>query len=337
MPNDRPTDAARRRSLQRLTVAATAPWALPAALSSWALPARAQGGYPSKPVRIVVPFPPGGATDALVRLLAERLGQRWNQTVLVENKPGANTTLGTDVVAKSAPDGHVLGVVTGSHNINPLLTQKLPYDTLKDLVGVMAITRSQMAIYAHPSLPASTPAEFIALAKKQKVAYGSATTQSFLGMELLSSMAGVKMEYVPYKGSAQAMNDLMGGHLMVMIDPVLQSTVEHVKNGRMKLIGTLGARPGELTPQTPTFASVVPGYDFSATFGLITRAGTPPEVVRRIRDEFAAVMATPEVTERIRAFGQEVVASTPEAYQAYIVDEMRKWEPVVKATGAKLD
>jgi tripartite-type tricarboxylate transporter receptor subunit TctC len=304
-----------------------------------AAPAWAQPAFPSKPVRIVVPFPPGGATDALARLMADKLAEKWKQPVVVENKPGANTSLGTDVVAKSAPDGHVLGFVTGSHVINPLLTSKLPYDTQKDLTGVSLLTRFHMALYAHPSFGANTPAELIALAKKEpgKVAYGSATTQSYLGMAMLDMMAGTKMSYVPYKGSAQAATDVLGGHTLLMIDPVLASTLEHVKNGKLKLIGTLGAQPAELTPNAPAFGTVVPGYDFSGVFGLVARGGTPAELVRRIRDDVAAVMALPEVAERVRTIGQEAVVSTPDEYNAYIVAETKKWEPVVKATGAKLD
>ena len=301
-------------------------------------PASAQT-FPDKPVRLVVPFPPGGATDALARLMGEKLSERWKQPVVIENKPGANTMLGTDVVAKSAPDGHTLGIVTGSHVINPLLTSKLPYDTLKDLTGVMALTRFHMALYAHPSFPANTPAELIALAKKQpgKVAYASATTQSYLAMELLGMKSGTKFEYVPYKGSAQAMTDLIGGHTQLMIDPVLQSTLENVKTGKLKLIATLADKPAELTPGVPVIASAVPGYDFSGVFGLVARGGTPPALLRRIRDDFAAVMKLPEVAERIRSIGQETIASTPEEYNAYILAEQKKWEPVVKATGARID
>jgi tripartite-type tricarboxylate transporter receptor subunit TctC len=303
-----------------------------------ALPAAAQV-FPDKPVRVIVPFPPGGATDALARLMAEKLAERWKQPVTVENRPGANTVLGTDVVAKSAPDGHVLGIVTGSHAINPLLSSKLPYDTQKDLTGVMQLTRFHMALYAHPSFAANTPAELVALAKQDpgKVAYGSATTQSYLGMELLGMMAGAKLQYVPYKGSAQATTDLLGGHTLLMIDPVTQTVLDHVKAGKLKLIGTMGARPAELTPGAPVFASAVPGYDFSGVFGLVARGGTPPALVRRIRDEFAAVMALPDVAERIRSIGQETVASTPDEYNAYVLAEVKKWEPVVKATGAKID
>jgi tripartite-type tricarboxylate transporter receptor subunit TctC len=314
-----------------------------ATLGLWATaPATAQapaGEFPVKTVRLVVPFPPGGATDVLARNIAEKLAVQWKQPVVVENKPGGNTMLGTDVVAKAAPDGHVLGIVTGSHVINPLLTSKMPYDTAKDLTGVMLLTGFQMALYAHPSFPANTPAELVALAKKEagKVSYASATTQSYLAMELLNQQAGIRMQYVPYKGSAQALTDLIGGHTQLMIDPVLQSTVEHAKTGKLKLIATLGNKPSPLTPGVPLISTAVPGYDFSGAFGLVTRAGTPPALVRRIRDDFAGVMRQPEIAARIRDIGQELIASTPEEYNAYIVAETRKWEPIVKSTGAKLD
>ena len=294
--------------------------------------------FPSKTVRLVVPFPPGGATDALARLMAEKLSDKWKQPVIVENKPGANTAIGTDVVAKSAPDGHVVGIVTGSHVTNPLLGAKLPYDTLKDLTGVMMLTRFHMGIYAHPSVPANTPAELIELARqKPPLAYAAATTQSYLGMSLLNMMTKTPMEYVAYKGSAQAINDVLGGHIKLMIDPVLHSTLQHVQSGKLKLIGTLSTKPADLTPNTPAFGKLVPGYDFSGVFGLVARAGTPPALVRQIRNDVVSVMQMPEVAERIRSIGQEAIASTPEEYNAYLLDEMKKWTPVVQATGAKLD
>lgn len=295
--------------------------------------------FPSRPVRLVVPFPPGGATDALARLMAEKLAERWKQPVVVDNRPGANTMLGTDLVAKSSPDGHMLGIVTGSHVINPLLTSKLPYDTLKDLTGVMMLTRFHMGLYAHPSFPAGTPAELLALARTSNppLAYAAATTQSYLGMSLLNMMAQSRMEYVAYKGSAQATTDLIGGHVTLMIDPVLHSSLQHVQSGKLKLIATLGAEPAELTPGVPAMGQFIKGYDFSGVFGLVIRAGTPPDLIHRIRDDVAQVMRLPEVAARIRSIGQEAIASTPEQYNAYILDELKKWAPVVTATGAKLD
>lgn len=301
-------------------------------------PAAAQG-FPSRTVRWIVPFPAGGATDALARLMAERLAGNWKQAVIVENRPGANTAIGTDAVAKSAPDGHVLGMVTVSHIINPLLGANLPYDTLRDLAGVMQLTQFHMALYAHRSVPASTPAELVALAKNDpgKIQYGSATTASYLAMEMLNLMGGMKMDYIPYKGSAPALSDLLAGRLSLLIDPVLAGTLQHVKDGKIKIIGTMGTQRAELTPDSPLMGDAVPGFLFIGMFGLVAQGRTPPELVRRIRDDIVAVMRLPEVSTRIREIGQEPVGSTPEEYNALIHSEMKRWEPVIKATGARLN
>ncbi|MCC6473861.1 MAG: tripartite tricarboxylate transporter substrate binding protein [Burkholderiales bacterium] len=301
-------------------------------------PAAAQA-FPSRAVRWIVPFPAGGATDPLARLIAERLAANWKQPVLVENRPGASTAIGTDLVAKSAPDGHVLGMVTFAHVINPLLGANLPYDTLRDLTGVMQMTQLHMALYARRDLEAGTPAELFALARRnpEKIQYGAATPAAYLVMELLNMMAGVKMEHIPYKGSGLALTDLVAGRLMLVIDPVLATTLQFVKEGRIKLIGTLGTRRAELTPDTPVVADAVPGFNFTTSFGLVAQGRTPPELVRRIRDDVARVLNLPEVRARIRELGQEPVASTAEEYNAFIRAEMKRWEPVVKATGAKMN
>jgi tripartite-type tricarboxylate transporter receptor subunit TctC len=295
--------------------------------------------FPTKTVRWIVPFPPGGATDALARLMADKLSTGWKQAVIVENKPGANTAIGTAEVAKSGPDGHVLGMVTVSHIVNPLLGANLPYDTLKDLVGVTELTRFHMALYAHPSLQANTPAELVALAKKEpgKVTYGSATTASYLGMELMNMLGGLKMQYIPYKGSAQALADVLSGRVLLMIDPVLEGTLAHAKQDKLKVVATMGTQRSELTPEIPVMQDAVPGYNFYGMFGLVAQGGTPPALLRQIRDDVVAVMKLPEVAARIRQIGQEPVGSTVEAFNAAIRSEMGKWEPVVKATGAKLN
>ena len=295
--------------------------------------------FPSKPVRWIVPFPPGGATDALARPITDRLSARWKVPVVLENKPGANTAIGTDTVAKSAPDGHVLGMVTLSHIMNPLLGATLPYDTLKDLVGVTQLTELHMAVYAARDFPANTPAELIALAKKQpgKLQYGSATTASYLGMEMMNMMAGIKMEYIPYKGSAPAITDTMAGRLQLIIDPVLNSTLTLVKDGRLKIIGTMGTRRSGLTPDAPLVGDAVPGFVFSSNFGLVAQGATPPDLLRRIHDDVVSVIRQPDISARIRELGQEPYGSGLEEYNAYIRNEMKRWEPVVKATGAKID
>lgn len=294
---------------------------------------------PSRPVRLIVPFPPGGATDALARQIAENLGTRWNMTVLVENRPGANTMLGTEAVAHAAPDGQTLGLVTGSHVINPLLTSHMPYDTAHDLTGVMLLTRFHMALYAHPSFAPSTPKELMAAARVEPdgVAYAYATTQTYLAMELLNSMAGVRMRNVPYKGSAQAMTDLLGGHVPLLIDPLTASALDQARSGKLKLIGTMGAQHPEMAPDATLVNTAVPGFDFSGSFGLVTRAGTPPQTVRQVRDDIAAILQEPAMLSRIRDIGQEPIGSTPEQYQAYLVAETAKWKPIVAKTGAKLD
>lgn len=302
------------------------------------LPAIAQN-FPSKTVRWIVPFPPGGATDALARPIADRLSALWKVPVVIENKPGANTAIGTDTVAKSAPDGHVLGMVTMSHIMNPLLGASLPYDTLRDLVGVTQMTELHMALYASRDFPASTPAELIALARKQpgKIQYGSATTAAYLGMEMMNSMAGMKMEYIPYKGSAPAITDTMAGRLQLIIDPVLNSTVALVRDGRLKLIGTMGTRRSSLTPDTPLIGDAVPGFVYSSNFGLIAQGGTPPELVRRISSDVVAAIRQPDISARIRELGQEPSGMTSDEYNAFIRSEMKRWEPIIKATGAKID
>jgi tripartite-type tricarboxylate transporter receptor subunit TctC len=295
--------------------------------------------FPDKTVHLVVPFPPGGATDALARQMADLLTRMWGQSVVVDNRPGGNTLIGTEVVARSAPDGCTLGIVTGSHSTNPFLLSRLPYDTLKDLTGVMLLTRFQMAVYAATSFPGNSLDDLLRLARAEpgKLQYAYATTQTFLGVELFDTMAGIHMQSVPYKGSAQAMTDLLGGHIPLLVDPLTQSAMSQVHAGKLKLLGTLGERASSLAPGAPLASAAVPGYDFAGAFGLVVRAGTPARIVRKIRDDFAAVLVSPEVTARLRDIGQDAVASTPEEYNAYILAEMKKWEPVIKATGVKLD
>lgn len=297
--------------------------------------------FPSKPIRLVVPFPPGGPTDTFARLLANRLQEVWKQTVLVESKPGAGTVVGTDFVAKSPPDGHTLGMVTMAHVINPSLRPNLPYDTLKDLAGVTQLSLLHLLVAAHPSLEANTPAELIALAKKRpgKITYGTAGagTSSHLGTELLNSMAGTLFVHVPYKGSAPAQNDLLGGRIDFIVDPIQPALTQYAKAGRIKNIGLMGAARTPLAPEIPVFAEVVPGFDAVGMFGLVTSGGTPREVVQRIYADIAAAIRTPELNERMLQFGMDPVASTPEQFDAFVRKEIAKWAPVVRSTGATAD
>ena len=298
-------------------------------------------GFPSKPIRLVVPFPPGGPTDAFARLLANRLQDTWKQPVIVESKPGAGTVVGTDFVAKAAPDGHTLGMVTMAHVINPSLRKTMPYDTLKDIVNVTQLSLLHLLVAAHPSLEANTPAELIALARKRpgKITYGTAGagTSSHLGAELLNAMAGVQFVHVPYKGSAPAQNDLLGGRIDFIVDPIQPALTQYAKAGKIKNIGLMGAARTPLAPEIPVFAEVVPGFDAVGMFGLVTTGGTPRDVVQRIYADVAAAIRTPELNERMLQFGMDPVASTPEAFDAFVRKEMSKWAPVVRATGATAD
>jgi tripartite-type tricarboxylate transporter receptor subunit TctC len=297
--------------------------------------------FPGKPIRLVVPFPPGGPTDAFARLLANRLQEVWRQPVVVESKPGAGTVVGTDFIAKSAPDGHTLGMVTMAHVINPSLRKNLPYDTLKDIAGVTQLSLLHLLVAARPSLEANTPAELIALARQRpgKITYGTAGagTSSHLGAELLNSMAGVRFVHVPYKGSAPAQNDLLGGRIDFIVDPLQPALTQYAKAGRIKNIGLMGAARTPLAPDIPVFAEVVPGFDAVGMFGLIVAGGTPREVVQRIYADVAAVIRTPELNERMLQFGMDPVASSPDEFDAFVRREMAKWAPVVKATGATAD
>ncbi len=298
-------------------------------------------GFPSKPVRLVVPFPPGGPTDAFARLLASRLQETWKQPVIVESKPGAGTVVGTDFIAKSAPDGHTLGMVTMAHVINPSLRRNMPYDTLKDLSGVTQLSVLHLLVAAHPTLEANTPAELIALAKKRpgKITYGTAGagTSSHLGTELLNSMAGIQLVHVPYKGSAPAQNDLLGGRIDLIVDPIQPALTQHAKAGKIKTIGLMGAARTPLAPGIPVFAENVPGFDAVGMFGLIAAGGTPRELVNRIYADVAAAVRTPDLNERMLQFGMDPVASTPEQFDAFVRREIEKWAPVVKSTGATAD
>ena len=297
--------------------------------------------FPVRQVRLIVPFPPGGPTDAFARVLANRLQEAWKQSVIVESKPGAGTVVGTDFVAKSAPDGHTLGMVTMAHVINPSLRPNLPYDTLRDLAGVTQLSVLHLLVAAHPSLEANTPAELIALAKKRpgRITYGTAGagTSSHLGAELLNAMAGIQLVHIPYKGSAPAQNDLLGGRIDLIVDPIQPALTQYAKAGRIKNIGLMGAARTPLAPEIPVFAEVVPGFDAVGMFGLVTTGGTPRELVRRLQADIAAAIRSPDLHERMLQFGMDPVGSTPEQFDAFVRREIDKWAPVVKSTGATAD
>ena len=302
-----------------------------AALAFAGLPARAQD-FPKAPVKLIVPFPPGGPTDTIARLLAQQLQELWGQSVVVDYKAGAGTVIGVDYVAKSTPDGLTIGMVNSSLAVNPSLRKTMPYRTPQDIAGITQIANLQLALVARPDAPFNTLAELIAYAKKNpgKLTYGTpgAGSTTHLGTELLKRETGIDMLHSPFKGSAPAHTELMGGRIDLVADPFL-SVIPYVKAGRMKMIATMGDRkvPGY---DYPTVAETLPGFSVNALLGFVAPAATPKPILQKIQADTARVLSTPETRKRIEDFGMEVVASRPEQFDAFIAAEMRRWARVVK-------
>jgi tripartite-type tricarboxylate transporter receptor subunit TctC len=305
--------------------------ALAFALAPFA-PAAAQD-FPKGPVKIIIPFPPGGPTDTVGRLIGQKLSEAWGQPVVIDYKPGAGTAIGVDAVAKSAPDGHTIGMVNSAFAVNASLRKKLPYDTSKDLAGITQLANLQLAIVAKPDAPFNNLRELVAYAKRNpgKLSYGTpgAGSTTHLGAELLKREAGFDMLHIPMKGSAPAHTELMGGRLDVVVDPFL-SVLPYVQGGRMKLIATMGDKrvPG-YEQQYATVAEVMPGFSVSALLGFVAPAGTPKHVLQKIQADTAKVLAMPDVRKKMDEFGMEVVASRPEQFDAFIASEMKKWAKVI--------
>jgi len=302
--------------------------------------ASAAQAYPTRPVRLVVPFPPGGATDIIGRLVAAKMQEVWGQPVVVENKPGAGTVVGTDYVAKSAPDGHTLGMVVTAFVINPSLRKDLPYDTLKDLAPVTHVSVQHLVMAAHPSLAANNIAELIALAKKDpgKLAYATpgSGTAMHLSVELLKTTAGIDLVHVPYKGGTPAQQDVVAGHVPILMD-VLYAVTPLIKSGKIKVLALLSPRRAPESPEYPAVAETVPGVSALSIVGIVAPGATPRELVHRISADVARAVKSSDLTERMKQQGMEPVGSTPEQFDALIRSEIEKWAKVVKLSGAKVD
>jgi len=288
---------------------------------------------------MIVPFPPGGATDIIGRLLAAKMQAVWGQPVVVENRPGAGTVVGTDLVAKSAPDGHTLGVVVTAHMINPSLRPNMPFDTLKDLAAVGQVSVQHLVIAAHPSLEANSVAELIALAKKKpgELAYSSSGPGGapHLAMELFKRQAKIDLTHIPYKGSSMSINDLIGGRVMLSMDSLVQSA-PHIKSGRLKALAVLGPKRSPLLPEVPTMQEAgVAGYSLTNWFGLLAPAATPKETVLQIHRDVIRVLKDPDIIKRIGDLGADVVGNTPEEFGAAMRAESLQWAEIIKAVGIK--
>ncbi len=305
-----------------------------------AMPVHAQQNYPTRPVRFVVPFAPGGSTDTLARTMGMKLADALGHQVVVDNRPGGNGDIGMLIVSRAPPDGYtlVLGYIANLA-IAPSLQPKMPYDPVKDFAPITQPASSPNVLTAHPSVPARNLKELLALAKAKpgQVSFASTGVASVghLTGELLNSLAGVKMTHVPYKGSGQAVTDLLGGHVQVMFSG-FSSTLPHIKSGRLRALAVTGAQRSAALAEVPTIAEQgFPGVEATAWYGVLAPANTPKPIVTRLHDELVKILKLPDVVQKLDGLGFEIVASTPEAFGAYIKSEITKWEKVVRASGAK--
>ena len=304
--------------------------------------AEAADTYPSKPIRFVVAFPPGGGTDLVARTIAPRLAERLAQQVVVDNRPGAGGNLGTEIVAKSTPDGYtmLMGSV-GPLAINASLFARLPFDPLKDLASVTLAASTPNILVVHPSLPVTNVHELIALAKARPGAINFASsgqgTPAQLAGELFNSMAGVKMVHVPYKGAAPALADLLGGQVQVMFS-TMPPALPHVMAGRLRALAVASLRRSPAAPELPTIdEAALPGFEATTWHGVMVPAATPDAVVAKLNHDIVAVLRTPDVAERLSSQGAEAIGSTPQAFAAYIKAETAKWAKVIRESGAKAE
>lgn len=296
--------------------------------------------FPTRAVRLIVPFPPGGATDIVARLLGDKLQKIWHQNVLVDYKPGGGTIIGTDFVAKSAPDGYTLGIVITGYLINPSLHEHMPYDTLKDLSGVSMLTISHIVLAATNSLPANNLNELIALAKKQPGALSYATpgvgTAMHLAGELLKKRAGINIVHVPYKGGAAAYPDVIAGRVQLHFDP-LYSMEQNFKAHQMKPIAITSPERASVAPNVPTFAETLPGFSVLSITGVVVPSATPRPLVHKISADINEALKQPDLVERMAGVGMEPAGNSPEQFDAYIKSEIAKWAPIVKEAGLKVE
>src|SRR5688572_2573973 len=295
--------------------------------------------YPSGPIRIVVPFTPGGGTDILARLIAQKLSESWGQPVVVDNRPGAAGTVGTAFVAKAAGDGHTLLIVPAGYAGNPGLYKKLPYDHTRDLAPVSWLASGPLTLVVHPSLPAKSVKELIAFARARpgEINFGSsgAGTLPHLSAELFNSVSGIKMVHIPYKGAGAAVTDVMAGRVPVYFMNILQS-VSLIKAGKLRALGVTTPERTPIAPEIPSIAEAgLKGYDMTNWYGLLAPATTPRDAIVKLNAEVVRILKLPELTGRLADDGMTVVASTPERFAEFLARETDKFTKVIEAAGIK--
>ena len=301
----------------------------------------AETKYPERPIRFLIPYPPGGANDILGRLLGQYLSSAWDYPVIVDNRPGGNTTIATDLTAKAAPDGHTLLVTSSAHSVLPSLYQKLPFDVLGDFSTVAIIATGWAVLVVHPSVPAQNVKELIAWAKSKPGQINYASTgfggSGHLAMELLKYKAGLDLAHVPYKGATPALTDVVAGRVPLMFANIVP-TLPHIKSGRLRALAVTSAKRVASLPELPTIAeSGVPGFEVTVWLGLLGPANIPPAVVAKLNRQTNEIVALPEVRERLGALGFDPATATPAQFRTLIAAEVKQWAALIKAANIKLE
>ena len=297
--------------------------------------------YPSRPIRWVAPFPPGGTTDIVARAVAQRLSEAFGQTVAVDNRPGAGGNIAAEYVVKAAPDGYTILTAFPGLAINPSLYAKLSYDPLRDLAPVVLISAAPLLMVTHPSLPVKTVKELIALAKSRpgELNFPSAGngTSSHLGGELFKSMAGIDIVHVPYKGSGQGLLDLISGRMSLMVNP-LPEMIPFVQSGKLRGIAVTSAKRSHVMPELPTVGeAALPGYEIVTWNGILAPAATPRDIVARLHTEVVRLLRTPELKSHLEGLGLFIIGGSPDEFAQHLRSETQKWARVVKASGARIE
>jgi len=305
-----------------------------------AAPAIAAEQYPQRPVRLIIPYPPGGAGDIVGRMLGSGLSASFGQQVVSDNRGGGGQIIATQIAANAAPDGHTLFLASATHSINPALRSKLPYDTLKDFAPVTLVAQSPLVFVAHASLKAGSIRELIAAAKAQpgRINYASSGpgTGGHMSVELLKSLTGINLVHIPYKGAGPALIDVVGGQVQMICTSPLPA-MPHVKAGRLRALGMTSLERSPAYPDVPTVAETVPGYQSTLWYALLAPAGTPPAVIRRVHGEAVKVLTDAQVRNQLLKLGATPVGNTPQQLQAFIGAEIARWKKLVKQAGIKLN
>lgn len=303
-----------------------------------AIPLHAQS-YPTKPIRLIVPAAPGGGTDIIARTIGPRLNELLKQNVIIENRAGGSTNIGTEAVARAAPDGYTVLMASTPHAINPSLFAKLNFDPIRDFTPISQLATTQTVFVVHPALPVHNVKEFIALARSrpgQLTAGTSAGTSQYLAVELFKVMAKIDAVNIPYKGAGAALIDTIAGHVQFQVN-TLVATLPHINSGRLRALGVCGPKRSPILPQLPTVGETLAGFESAGWYGLLGPAGLPRDITAKLHDAFKSALSDSVVKERLASQGVDVVASTPEELTAFLGREIPKWAVVVKASGLKAD